>query len=100
MKTLDYWAFNERGDINKVDMKIIEEPEQWLKKTLSNPYNFGVDNIIRSGIYRLHAIAYDMRPFLRKFVYKQHGSWYESYAINKTNLRKLVGGKIDQILEA
>jgi len=96
---MHYYAFNERGDLNKVDKDILENPTQWLEKKLSDAYNFGVDNITRDGVYRLQAIAYDFRPFLRRFVYKQHGSWSEMWAINKTNLRKLVHGRIDQILD-
>lgn len=92
-------AFNERAISDNIKKDIEQNPLGFLTKTLSNRFNFGVDNIMQTGIYRELAWAYDLRPFLRKFVYKQYGSWREIYALNKTNVRKLVGGKIAQIVE-
>ena len=57
------------------------------------------DNLINHGVYRLMGYAYDFRPYLKKLLYKQYGSWYEAYAPNKTILRKVIYGRIDKIIE-
>ena len=59
----------------------------------------GVDNLLRSGLYKLSGWAYDFRPFLKNYVYKQYGSWHEVYAPNKTMLREVTYGKIDRIVK-
>ena len=39
------------------------------------------------------------KDVLKRFVYKQYGSWSEAYACNKTHLRKITYGRIDEIVE-
>lgn len=39
------------------------------------------------------------KDVLKRFVYKQYGSWREAYACNKTYLRKITYGRIDEIVE-
>lgn len=100
METIKAYSFIDTPDPKNIRKDIETAPLTFLKKVLSsNRYAFGVDNITRNGVYREMGYKYDFRPFLRHFVYKQYGSWYESYAINKTNLRHLVYGKIDAIIE-
>lgn len=81
------------------EIKILEKPEAFLKEKLQGHYNFGTDTIMHSGYYKYLGWAYNFKPFLKHYVYKQHGSWSESYALNKTNLRKLVSDKIDRIVD-
>jgi hypothetical protein len=57
------------------------------------------DNLLRYGVYKLMGYVYDFKPFLKKYLYKQYGSWNEAYAPNKTKLRQVVYGKITQIIE-
>lgn len=92
-------AFNDRATKDGLRIDIEQNPMEFLTNQLSSRFNFGVDNITSYGVYREMAWQYDLKPLLRKFVYKQYGNWHEIYAINKTNVRKLVGGVIAQIVE-
>ena len=56
-------------------------------------------NILSYGCFKGMGYKFNLRPFLKKFLVKQYGSWQEYYAYNKTNLRKSIYGKIDQIVE-
>ena len=58
-----------------------------------------LDNIKRSGYSKILGYQYNLKPYLKKYVYKQYNSWYEAYAPNKTLLRKSTFGKIDKIIE-
>ena len=78
---------------------IVDNPESFIKSLLSSRFAFGVDEVTRHGKYKYMGWAYDLRPLLKRFVYKQHGQWSEIYALNKTNLRKLVYGVVDEIAE-
>ena len=57
------------------------------------------DNLLKYGHYKLMGYVYDFKPYLKLYVYKQYGTWYEAYAPNKTLLRSVLGGKIDKIIE-
>ncbi len=73
-------------------------PELAVSFLLTHNHNHDM-NIINSGVYKLMGYAYDFRPFLKQYVYKQYGQWHEAYAINKTYLRKITYGIIDKIIE-
>ena len=57
------------------------------------------ENLVNYGYYKLMGYKYDFKPYLKKYLYKQYGSWREAYAPNKTKLRGVVFGKIDRIIE-
>lgn len=57
------------------------------------------ENLIRYGCYKSMGYSYDFRPYLKQFLYKQYGIWHEAYAPNKTTLRKVIYGRIDEIIE-
>jgi len=57
------------------------------------------ENLINHGYYKSLGYIYDFKPYLKKYLYKQYGSWYEAYAPNKTKLRSVIFGKIDRIIE-
>ncbi len=79
---------------------ILKNPMQFLKKKLhGSKHNFGVDNITKHGEYREMGFSYNFRQYLHKYLYKQYGDWEEIYALNKTNVRKLITGKIDKIID-
>ena len=40
------------------------------------------------GIYRLSGWQFNYKHAMKRYVVKQHGSWSEVYAFNKTNIRK------------
>jgi hypothetical protein len=81
---------NSRPEINNV--------HEFLKNTYK-PYYTNNDNLLRYGVYRLMGYEYCFKEFLKKYLYKQYGNWYEAYAPNKTILRKVTYGKIDDIIE-
>lgn len=79
---------------------IVSNPEQFVKKLLTGSrFQFGVQNVISSGIYKEMGYMYNLRPYLRKFVVKQYDSWQEMYALNKTNVRQLTIGRVNKIVE-
>lgn len=77
----------------------VDDPKSFLKKKYQRGCFFGLDNLHRSGIYKLSGWAYDFRPFMKKFLVKQYGSWQEYWAPNKTALRNSIYGRIDAIQE-
>ena len=87
--------------VNHVDTKatpVISDAVEFLKRAYVR-YFTNNDNLIRFGCYKLMGYQYDFRPFLKKYLYKQYGSWYEAYAPNKTLLRQVTYGRIEQIIE-
>jgi hypothetical protein len=74
------------------------EVNAFLKKAYVRFYTNN-DNLLRYGIYKLMGYAYDFKPYLKLYLYKQYGNWNESYAPNKTLLRQAIYGKIDKIIE-
>lgn len=73
-------------------------PLDFLKRAYVR-YFTNNENLIRYGHYKLMGFVYDFKPYLKKYLYKQYGSWSEAYAPNKTLLRSVLGGKIDKIIE-
>ena len=93
--------FSEGATEDKIRRDIENDPEGFLKaKTKEGRFAFGMDNIMQYGSYKEMGYRYDLRSFMKRFVCKHHGHWIEKYAINKTSLRALVGGHIDEIIEA
>lgn len=94
------WPFVDHAKEEHISTEILQNPEQALKEKMASPFNFGTAEIMRTGHFKLMGYRYDFRPWLTRFVYRQYGQWHEAYALNRTNLRKLVHGKIDEILDA
>lgn len=87
--------------VNHVDTKVnpkINDPKEFLKRAYVRFYTNN-DNLVRFGYYRLMGYQYDFKPYLKKYLYKQYGDWREAYAPNKTLLRQVIGGRIEQIIE-
>lgn len=92
-----------------IGFPFVPHVDQTARPTIDNPKDFLVkayerfytnnDNLINNGCYKLMGYRYDFTPLLRKFLYKQYGDWREVYAPNKTMLRKVIGGRIDKIVE-
>lgn len=94
------YAFTDGVEERDKRKDIEENPMEFLvRKLRGSRFDFGVDNITRTGAYKEMGWAYNLRGLLRKFVYKQYDSWQEIYALNKTNVRELVGGRIIKIIE-
>ncbi len=73
-------------------------PIDFLDKAYTKFYTNN-DNLINYGCYKLMGYIFDFKPYLKKYLYKQHGHWHEAYAPNKTKLRCVIFGKIDRIIE-
>lgn len=84
--------------VNQTERPIIEDAHEFLKRAYVRFFTNN-DNLINYGCYKLMGYKYDFRPFLKLFLYKQHGQWREAFAPNKTILRKVIFSKIDQIKE-
>lgn len=97
MQNLQIYKFSETATENPT--LAIDNPKDFLKSKYSNAFNFGVDNLKQNGIFRLQGWAYNFRPYLKIYVVKQYGRWYEYYAPNKTSLRATLYGRIEKIQE-
>ena len=84
--------------VNRESKPYIENPQEFLKKAYERSYTNN-NNLILYGYYKLRGYKYDFKPFLKKYLYKQYGSWREVYAPNKTLLRQVIGGRIEKIVE-
>lgn len=93
------YPFVSNPDPQYIRKDIEEKPVEFLKDLLLFSSSFGVDEVTRRGVFKYMGYCYDLRPYLKHFVYKHYGGWHESYALNKTNLRKLTHGKIDKIIQ-
>ena len=99
MKIIKALPFTEGTNKKEIRKDIENNPVKFLAEKLSNRFDFGVDNITEYGYYKEMGFIYYLQSYLKHFVFKQNGYWNESYALNKTNLRMLIGGKIDKIIE-
>jgi hypothetical protein len=62
-------------------------------------YTFGTNNMLHHGVFKINGWAFNLQDELKKYVVKQYGDWHEYYAPNKTTLRKLLYGRIENIQE-
>lgn len=92
-------VFDFTGNAEKKHKRNIKDIKKFLKGKFENRYAFGNDNLQSGGIYKEMGWAYDFRGNLKKFLVKQHGTWHEIYAPNKTLARKQFFGRVDKIME-
>ena len=74
-------------------------PKHFLKLKYSEYNNFGLDNLKKTGTYKMNGWVFDFTPYMKKFVVKQYDSWSEMWAMDKTAIRSSSAGHIDQIVE-
>ena len=67
-----------------------ETVQDWLKKKYSSRCNFGMDSLPH-GYYKEGGWKFDLRPFMRKYIYTDCGSIYSAWAPNVTCLRSGMG---------
>lgn len=97
--TINYFPFINNPDPKKIRKDIIKSPAKFLKSKLTGSrHEFGVIELMTHGAYKEMGYYYSFRSFLTLYVYKKYDHWEDAYALNKTNLRKLIGGRIDKIL--
>ena len=93
------YKFSNTALSNKPDILKGLTPIEFLETKYQRGCIFGLDNLQRSGRYRLMGWCYDFSPFLKKYLVKQYDSWQEYYAPNKTLLRNSIYGSIGEIVE-
>ncbi len=76
----------------------ISDPKEFLKRAYVRFYTNN-ENLLHYGVYKVAGYKYDFSVYLKRYIYKQYGSWNEAYAPNKTTLRKVLGGRIEKIVE-
>lgn len=77
----------------------IKNVSEFIKKVYEKRFYTNSDNIFRTGFYKNGGYSFNLRPYLKLYLFKQYGEWREFYAPNKTLLRKQVYGRIDKIIE-
>jgi hypothetical protein len=91
-----------------IGLPFVDHVDQSARPTISNPQLFlskayyqcsMSHSLLNSGCYKLMGYRYDFRQYLKKYVYKVYGNWYEAYAPNKTLLRKAIHGTIEKIVQ-
>lgn len=70
-----------------------------LNQIFDKGCNFFLNEVSRTGSAKLMGYRYNLKPYLKKFLYKQYGQWNEYFAPNKTLLRRSIYGRIEQIIE-
>jgi len=97
MHTIKKWKFSDTA--RKEAPEFEGTAKQFLAGKFEGAHAFGTMELMQSGIYKLGGWAFDFRPYLKTYVAKQYGTWYEWNAPNKTALRAVVYGRIDRIVE-
>lgn len=95
MKTVTRYKFS--SSAKEVPPMEIEDGMQFVKSKYIKGCIFGQDNLLRSGTYKLAGWSYDLKPFLKRIIVNQYGNWQAYYAPNKTALRTVLGGTINEI---
>lgn len=100
MKTkteINYFPFTENVESKYIRQDILDNPQEFLKGITR--FAFGADEVRSHGSFKYMGYYYVLKPFLKNYVYEQYGSWHEAWALNRSQLRMLVGGRINKILE-
>jgi hypothetical protein len=85
--------------VSHVDNSIQPEYNFDLKNIYSSSCHSFLNNLQEYGYIKLMGYLYNVKPYLKKYVVNQYGSWRQYYAPNKTLLRKSIYGRIDKIVQ-
>ena len=85
--------------VSHVDNSVTPTHEFNLGNIFFKGCSFHLNEVSRTGYAKLMGYRYNLKPFLKKYLYKQYGQWNEYFAPNKTMLRRSVYGSIDKIIE-
>jgi len=96
---MDSVKFSSCATSNPPDILEGLEPEAFLTKKYNSKFSFGLNNLHKSGVYKENGWAFNFRPYLKRYVFKQYDQWHEIFAPNKTALRASICGKILKIVE-
>jgi hypothetical protein len=91
MYNVDAYKFNQNSKAERIDFK---EPEIYLDNVYRTPFHMDLNRLLESGFLRWMGWSYDFRKYLTRYIIKtEHCGLCESYAPNKTLLRKVFQGK-------
>lgn len=71
---------------------LLREEKDWLATQL-------IHNTFGNWNVSLQGWCFDFRNACKNYIVKQHDTWQEYYALDKTSLRKAIYGHIDKIVE-
>jgi len=106
MKEVKIYPFTENGDVERVKgtkpfiiadklnngVKLTDSEKEYLTRSVN-------DNSYFKDSVPLMGVRFNFSDFLKTFVVKQHGSWHEYKAYNKSTLRAFIYGRIEKIIE-
>ena len=72
--------------------KLSREEKNWISEKVFH-------NTFSKHSIPLQGWLFGFKDYLKRFVIKQYGCWFEYYAFDKTALRYVVCGRIDEIIE-
>jgi len=97
--TLTAYKFSNTAISTQPNILNGKTPLEFLKDKYTQKFSFGIDNLKRSGVYKIHGWCFDFKPFLKRYYVEQHGMIHIEYAVNKTAIRTSTYGVIDKICE-
>lgn len=62
--------------------------KDWLKEKFDGGYHFGTDNLLH-GIYRVGGWEFNLRPFMKKYIFTDYDSIRVCYAPSVAGLRRV-----------
>jgi hypothetical protein len=72
--------------------KLSREEKNWISEKVFH-------NAFSKHSIPLQGWLFGFKDFLKRYIINQYGSWFEYYAFDKTALRHVVCGRIDEIIE-
>lgn len=92
MKTtegIEFWAFvSDPKDLGTDTPTLCNglSVKEWLDKKFSSRCNFGTDNLV-NGFYKEGGWCFDLKPYMKKYIYTCYGNIYSAYAPSVKALR-------------
>jgi hypothetical protein len=87
--------FSSTAEANPIQIDV----DTFIKHAYGDGYVGCQVDMLQYGKYKRMGWQYDFREYLSRYVVKQHGTWQEYYAPNKTILRKVLGSNITKIVK-
>lgn len=70
----------------------------YIDVVFSDKYHSDLNNLLK-GYIKFRGYIFDLKPYLKKYLYKSHDAWIEAYAPSKTALRHVIPEKIEKIID-
>ena len=99
MEQLRAFQFSETAVKEKPDILQGKTIKEFLSSKYDKGCIFGRENLMCSSYYKIMGWCFDFSPYLKRYVVKQYDQWHEYFAPNKTMLRRVLLGRIQEIQE-